>query len=71
MEKAEEQSFEQQKNALQLFMFACNYDMDVMDKCIGYGCLPHLTQVCTCKSYSSLLSMVRQLAFEHSNQPSS
>jgi hypothetical protein len=65
--KAEEPAFEQQENALQLFMFSRHYDENAINEFTIHGLLPRLTRA-TLKHYSSLLSTIRQLAFDHSEQ---
>jgi hypothetical protein len=53
---------------MQLFLFARRYDESTMDEYVQHGFLPRLTQA-TFRFYSTLLSAIRQLAFDHSDQP--
>jgi uncharacterized membrane protein YgcG len=62
--KSEESAFEQQENALQVFMLPRHYDERVINEYIQNGFLPRLTGA-TFRFYSNLLSTVRQLAFDH------
>jgi hypothetical protein len=62
--KAENPAFEQQENALQLFMYHRHYDAEVIDDYVEHGFLSRLTQR-TFQNYSSLLSAIRQLAYDH------
>jgi hypothetical protein len=62
--KSEESAFEQQENALQVFMLPRHYDETVISKYVQNGFLPRLTAA-TFRCYSNLLSTVRQLAFDH------
>jgi hypothetical protein len=62
--KAETPALEQQENALQLFMYHRHSDAEVIDNYIEHGFLSRLTQS-TFQNYSSLLSTIRQLAYDH------
>jgi hypothetical protein len=64
--KAEGPGFEQQENAIQLFMLARHYDTsDVEDYCQN-GFLPQLTRA-SFRYYYALLSHIWQLAYDHPN----
>jgi hypothetical protein len=62
--KLEESAFEQQENALQVFMLPRHYDEAVIGKYVQNSFLPCLTAA-TFRCYSNLLSTVRQSAFDH------
>jgi hypothetical protein len=62
--KSEESAFEQQENALQVFMLPRHYDETAICEYVQNGFLPRLTAA-TFRCYSNLLSTVRQLAFDH------
>jgi hypothetical protein len=62
--KSERPAFEQQENALQVFMLPRNYDEDTTNEYTQNGFLPRLTGA-SFRHYMSLLSMVRQLAYDH------
>jgi hypothetical protein len=62
--KSERPAFEQQENALQVFMLPRNYDEDTTNEYTQNGFLPRLTRA-SFRYYMNLLSMVRQLAYDH------
>jgi hypothetical protein len=62
--KAEKSAFEQQENAIQVFMLSRHYDDSTISEYCQSGFLPRLTQA-SFRYYSSMLSMVRQLAYDH------
>jgi hypothetical protein len=62
--KSFEPAFKQQENALQVFMLPRNYDDYAIDDYTQNGFLPRLTGA-SFWYYSSLLSNVRQLAYDH------
>jgi hypothetical protein len=62
--KAEKPAFEQQENAIQVFMLRRHYDDEAITKFSQNGFLPRLTQA---GNYGNMLSIIRQLAFDHPN----
>ena len=62
--KAEKPAFEQQENAIQVFMLSRHYDDSTISEYCQSGFLPRLTQA-SFRHYNSMLSMVRQLAYDH------
>jgi hypothetical protein len=62
--KSERPAFEQQENALQVFMLPRHYDEDTTNEYTQNGFLPRLTGA-SFRYYINLLSMVRQLAYDH------
>jgi hypothetical protein len=62
--KAEKPAFEQQENAIQVFMLSRHYDDSTISEYCQSGFLPRLTHA-SFRYYNSMLSMVRQLAYDH------
>jgi hypothetical protein len=62
--KSERPAFEQQENALQVFMLPRNYDEETTNEYTQNGFLPRLTGA-SFRYYMNLLSMIRQLAYDH------
>jgi hypothetical protein len=62
--KSERPAFEQQENALQVFMLPRNYDEETTNEYTQNGFLPRLTGA-SFRYYINLLSMIRQLAYDH------
>jgi hypothetical protein len=62
--KAEKAAFEQQENAIQVFMLSQHYDDSTISEYGQSGFLPRLTHA-SFRYYSSMLSMIRQLAYDH------
>jgi hypothetical protein len=62
--KAEKPAFEQQENAIQVFMLQRHYDDAAITEYSQNEFLPRVTQASFCY-YASMLSIIRQLAFDH------
>jgi hypothetical protein len=62
--KAEKPAFEQQENAIQVFMLSRHYDDDTISEYCQSGFLPRLT-LASYRYYNNMLSIIRQLAFDH------
>jgi hypothetical protein len=62
--KAEKPAFEQQENAIQVFMLSRHYDEDTISEYCQGGFLPRLT-LASYRYYNNMLSIIRQLAYDH------
>jgi hypothetical protein len=62
--KSERPSFEQQENAIQVFMLSRHYDDGAITDYSQNGFLPRITQA-SFRYYGNMLSIIRQLAFDH------
>ena len=66
VDKAKKPAFEQQENALQIFLMARRYDNDTIQEYIQYKPLQCFVEISFC-NYGSLLSSIGQLAYNHPN----
>ena len=64
--KTEKPAFEQQENAIQVFMLGRHYDDEAITEYSQNGFLPRITQA-SFRYYGNMLSIIRQLAFDHPN----
>jgi hypothetical protein len=64
MAKSERPAFEQQENALQALLLPRNYDEDITNEYTQNSFLPRIPGA-SFRYYINLLSMVRQLAYDH------